>query len=412
MAGADVSPPASTSSSSLGTHAVACCTQSRGSARDYDREDEIERRVREVTAAVSAGKPVPGGALDLRGCHRAGLAVDAVTGAGRLIHLTCVNLEFALQVNDGHVAALATCGTLRRVNLNAAQNVGDDAVVALATSCPELEEIGLYWNVRVGFRDDRRAPPGTERTGRRERSSLDANPERFPRIISREPRDASVTLSVRLPCCVGLYPKVTDKAVTLLCASCPALRRVNLSGCKRLTDTSARALATLRHLEHLDVTRVKFSDAGLTDVVLSPTACDTLAHLNLYAVDTYTDRSFACIGVLSQLTFLDICGSQSVTDKALKEIAECRLLTYLNLSWCNQLTDEGLCKVAEGCKLLELISVHGNRNVTSRFVTVLARYNQGPRLTTLDVNGCVGVLEDKDELRAMIPSLTTFVYHT
>jgi F-box/leucine-rich repeat protein 2/20 len=57
----------------------------------------------------------------------------------------------------------------------------------------------------------------------------------------------------------------------------------------------------------------------------------------------------------------------------------CELLTYLNLSWCNQLTDVGLCAVGEGCPLLELLSVHGNRNVTSRFVSVLAAHNRGPR---------------------------------
>lgn len=210
-----------------------------------------------------------------------------------------------------------------------------------------------------------------------------------------------------------LCPKVTDDSVSQLCASCPELRKVNLSGCKRLTDVTAKALAALRRLAFLDITRCAFSDGGLTAVALSAGACDNLAHLNLYAVSTYTDKSFACVGVLSRLTFLDVCGSQSLTDRALLEIAEgCGLLSYLNLSWCTKLTDVGLCAVGEGCPLLELLSVHGNRNVTNRFVSTLAAHNRGPRLKTLDVNGCVGVTENQDELRALIPSLTTFVYHS
>ena len=90
-----------------------------------------------------------------------------------------VNLEFGLRVDDARVARLARCGTLRRVNLNAAQDVGDVAVAAIAANNPNLREMSLYWNVRV-----------------------------------------------------------TDTAVVHLCAACPRLERVNLSGCKRLTDAS------------------------------------------------------------------------------------------------------------------------------------------------------------------------------
>lgn len=112
---------------------------------------ETERHVRDAAAAAAAGSTWECGKLDLRGCSFAGLSIDRVTAAGgRLENLTYLNLEFALQVTDAHVAALAEWGALRRVNLNAAQNVGDEAVKALARWCPNLTEIGLYWNVRVG----------------------------------------------------------------------------------------------------------------------------------------------------------------------------------------------------------------------------------------------------------------------
>ena len=317
--------------------------------------EEAEQHVSDAVSAATEGRAWD--RLDLRSFPHAGLAIDRVTSVGKsLANLTCVNLEFALEVTDAHVAALARAsnGSLLSVNLNASQSVGDDAVKALARSCPKLTEIGLYWNVRV-----------------------------------------------------------TDESVAMLCDSCPSLAKVNLSGCKRLTDVAARALSKLRRLIFLDVTRCAFSDAGLTAVVLSPGVSDNLAHLNLYAASTYTDKSFACIGVLSRLTFLDVCGSQSITDKSMLEIADgCELLRYLNLSWCNQLSDAGLCAVSERCTLLELLSVHGNRNVTSRFVCTLAMHNKGPRLETLDVNGCVGVTEDRAALKALIPSLTTFVHHT
>jgi len=43
-----------------------------------------------------------------------------------------------MEVTDAHVAALAARGTLQQVNLNAAQDVGDAAVHALARGCPRL----------------------------------------------------------------------------------------------------------------------------------------------------------------------------------------------------------------------------------------------------------------------------------
>mmetsp|Transcript_3791 Transcript_3791/g.9074 ORF Transcript_3791/g.9074 Transcript_3791/m.9074 type:complete len:82 (-) Transcript_3791:130-375(-) len=81
------------------------------------------------------------------------------------------------------------------------------------------------------------------------------------------------------------------------------------------------------------------------------------------------------------------------------------------MSWCNKVTDVGACAVAAACPLLELLSVHGNRNVTSRLISTLVEHNRGG-LKTLDLNGCVGVLENKERLRELMPSLTTFIHHT
>ena len=71
---------------------------------------------------------------------------------------------------------------------------------------------------------------------------------------------------------IGLYwnVRVTDDSIVALCAACPLLTKVNLSGCKRLTDLSARAIAKLKKLAFLDITRCYFSNQGLVDIALSP----------------------------------------------------------------------------------------------------------------------------------------------
>ena len=310
-----------------------------------------ERHVLDAAEAASSGRPFD--VLNLRGHPDAGAALDVVLASGRPLLASTLNLEFGLRVDDARVARLARCGTLRRVNLNAAQDVGDVAVAAIAANNPNLREMSLYWNVRV-----------------------------------------------------------TDTAVVHLCAACPRLERVNLSGCKRLTDASARAVAALPTLTRLDLTRCAFTDDGLNAILLSPGPSANLTHLILYAAQGYTDRSHACVSALPKLECLDLCGSQTLTDRALVEIAEgCPNLRRLNVSWCTKLTDEGLIAVARGCPRLEWLSVHGNVRVTGAFARALADSNRGT-LRALDVCGCVGVEETRERLREMFPALVEFVLHT
>lgn len=325
--------------------------------------DALDAHVQAACDALRSGGTF--GVLDLRGHPDAGAAIDTILasacdpGALRALNLHTLNLEFALNVTDAHVESLAKCGTLVDVNLNATSEVGDGAVEALAVFNERtLASVALYWNVRV-----------------------------------------------------------TDGSVVRLVQKCGghALRALNLSGCKRLTDATARAIG--KHcvrLENLDCTRVSFSDDGVAAVSLAPRMAATLRVLNLYAAPALTSaRAFRCLAALENLTWLDLCGAQALTDAALAEIGDgCPNLRYLNLSWCLGATDAGIEAVADTCRDLELLSVHGNRNVTDASVVALAAANAG-KMHTLDVRGCVSITKfGRDELVAAFPNLRTFAVHT
>ena len=324
--------------------------------------EALEAHVQAACDALRSGGTF--GVLDLRGHPDAGAAIDAILASGsdagtlQALNLHTLNLEFALNVTDAHVRSLAECGTLVDVNLNATSEVGDGAVEALADRNERtLASLALYWNVRV--------------------------------------TDASL---VRLVRACGGY----------------ALRTLNLSGCKRLTDATARAIGKhCLRLADLDATRVPFSDDGLAAVTLAPSSAASLRRLNLYAAPKLASaRAFRCIAALEKLTWLDVCGAQALTDTALADIADgCPNLRYLNLSWCLLPTDAGVPAVAEACCNLELLSVHGNRNVTNACVDALAATNSGA-LHTLDVRGCVGITRDRDALAAAFPNLETFAHHS
>ena len=323
--------------------------------------EALEAHVQAACDALRSGGTF--GVLDLRGHPDAGAAIDTILasasdpGALRALNLHTLNLEFALNVTDAHVRAMAECGTLVDVNLNATSEVGDGAVEALADRNERtLASLALYWNVRV--------------------------------------TDASLVRLVRA--CGG-----------------HALRTLNLSGCKRLTDATARAIGKhFLRVADLDLTRVPISDDGLAAAVLAPSSAATLERLNLYAAPKLASaRAFRCLAALENLTWLDLCGAQALTDEALADIAEgCQKLRVLNLSWCLAPTDAGVAAVAEACRDLELLSVHGNRNVTNASVDALMAANSGA-LHTLDVRGCVGITRDRHALAAAFPNLETFAHH-
>ena len=329
-----------------------------------EREAHL-RAVSDACCGDDASDEAPTTTLNLRGCPDANAAIDRLLARcrPRLPRLRALNLEFALRVTDDRVAALARCGTLRRVNLNAAQHLGDAALDALSENNPHLERVSLYWNVRV-----------------------------------------------------------TDPAIVALCARCANLERLDVSGCKRLTDGCAAAIASLSNLRRLNLTRCRLTDDGLRAICLSPSVVSTLEHLNLYAAPCVTSKSLRCVAACDRLTFLDLCGAARLDDDALRDVAEgCLNVRSLNLSWCPNVTDRGLLAVAKRLgATLELLSVHGNRNVTAVFLEALgAEAASAGRLKTLDARGCDAAtsaggerLTTPEALRKIVPSIETFVHHT
>ena len=89
-------------------------------------------------------------------------------------------------------------------------------------------------------------------------------------------------------------------------------------------------------------------------------------------------------------------------------------MRYLNLSWCGSIRDEGVCYVAENCRFLELLSVHGNRNVTEKLITSLKiGQKESKSLRILDIKGCLNVKTNTLEaLREFFPNLQSIKFHT
>ncbi|MQL94146.1 hypothetical protein Taro_026799 [Colocasia esculenta] len=297
--------------------------------------------------------PTPWQHLDLREMNKAGEKLISALSLSRYNSIREINLEFAQDVEDKHLIILKnkfsqSLQFLESLNLNGCQKIFDEGVEAITYACPNLKTFSIYWNVRI-----------------------------------------------------------TDSSVKHLVKSCKGITNLNLSGCKSISDQSLYIIAeNYKAVDELNLTRcIKLTDAGLQQILLN---CFCLRSLNLYALSSFTDKAYKNLSFLKNLRFLDLCGAQNLTDEGLSSISACKDLVSLNLTWCVRVTDVGILAVAQGCKSLELLSLFGIVGVTDKCLKALSN-SCSRTLTTLDVNGCVGIKRrSHEELLQLFPYLHCF----
>ncbi|KAK3030789.1 hypothetical protein RJ639_037170, partial [Escallonia herrerae] len=195
--------------------------------------------------------------------------------------------------------------------------------------------------------------------------------------------------------------RVTDIGVAHLVKDCKHIVDLNMSGCKNISDKSLQLVAD----NYQELECIKLTDKGLQQILLK---CSSLRCLNLYALSSFTDVAYKMISLLPYLRFLDLCGAQNLSDQGLSCIAKCKNLASLNLTWCVRVTDKGVIAIAEGCTSLEFLSLFGIIGVTDKCLEALSR-SCSNTMTTLDVNGCVGVKRrSQRELLQLFPRLRCF----
>lgn len=295
--------------------------------------------------------------LDLREMKNPGDRLISALSLVRYRHLKVLNLEFAQDIEDRHFIHLKEMSgisleDLEFLNLNACQKISDKGIEAVTSLCPNLRGLSIYW-------------------------------------------------------IVGL----SDSSIGHITKNCKQILDLNLSGCKNISDKGMRLIANnYQGLKKLNITRcVKLTDDGFQEVLRK---CSSLESLNLYALSSFTDKVYKEIGSLANLTFLDLCGSQNLTDDGLACISRCGGLTYLNLTWCICVTDVGVVAIAQGYRSLELLSLFGIVGVTDACLEALSK-SCSHSLTTLDVNGCIGIKRrSRDDLIKLFPLLSCFKVHS
>ncbi|KAF6814832.1 cyclic nucleotide-binding domain-containing protein [Colletotrichum sojae] len=183
-------------------------------------------------------------------------------------------------------------------------------------------------------------------------------------------------------------PTTIPKPGTII--GCPALKHLNLSYCKHITDRSMAHLAAhaCNRLESLCLTRcTSITDAGFQS--WAPFRFSNLSHLCLADCTYLSDNAIvSLVGAAKNLTHLDLSFCCALSDTATEVVAlGLPQLRELRLSFCGSaVSDASLQCIALHLNELEGISVRGCVRVTGSGVENLL---EGcGRLQWVDVSQC------------------------
>jgi len=211
--------------------------------------------------------------------------------------------------------------------------------------------------------------------------------------------------SLSVPQC----PRLDDGALAQL-ASVPHLESLDLSGCGAVTaDGLASALESLPELRRLTLDSLPCIDDGSL-AVLAPRLSGLMA-LSIARVGTpesrVTDAGLATlVPHVSALKHLDLSYNWSITDASLALLgASCKNLESLNLKRCTRLTDDGVATLLACGLPLAVLSLHSVALVGGLTCAAIERF-LAQTIRDLDLSWCRGVSEDMcgritDECRAL-----------
>jgi F-box/leucine-rich repeat protein 14 len=255
-------------------------------------------------------------------------ALSVIAALPRLQNL---NLEGSGQsVDDNAIRPLSRCKSLARLHVGGFSRLSQNGVL-LAASCPTLRFIALD---SVNSVSDavlaRLAGTNISAFHLDQCSSLT---EKGLEAFFLAVRERLLDLHLG-------YSKLSDRSMEKL-ADCRLLEELSLYGCGDLSDNGFALLARLPALARLDLSQcTKLTDAGLKALV---TRNSLLTHLNLYNCSRVTSEGIRVLAQCAKLQCLELFGLDNVTADAVSEVLSAvRGLTRVDVGGCRNISPREL----------------------------------------------------------------------
>lgn len=157
--------------------------------------------------------------------------------------------------------------------------------------------------------------------------------------------------------------QLTDEGLHCLTMGSPRLREVSLESCSQITSSSAPSIASLKHLQKLNVAHCPL----LTDTFLQEgvTHCQELTSLNLSHCKTISDSGLLHLNTLSKLCSLNMSELHRVTDLAMTAVLKhWPALEDLSVEKCSSLTNLFLLELAKNQHYIRRLNLTFLTNIT------------------------------------------------
>ncbi|XP_032221277.2 dynein regulatory complex subunit 6 [Nematostella vectensis] len=205
--------------------------------------------------------------------------------------------------------------------------------------------------------------------------------------------------------------RITDASVKVLAKSCSQLEHVYMVDCPRLTDLSLKALASVRHLNVINVADcVRIQDTGVRQIVEGPSGskikelnltncvrvsdvtllriaqrCHNLVYASFCYCEHVTDAGVELLGTLPNLISIDMSGC-NISDHGVSSLGNNAMMRDVVIAECSAITDLGLQKMCQQCRFLENLDISHCTNLTDNAIKNLVFCCR--LLRTLNLSGC------------------------
>lgn len=327
------------------------------SARLTQLQNLYVNKCKQITdkSVVSMSKLKQLEVLDISECFQitsAGLC-QGLCHEGEMAVLTHLNLNCCSLVGDTFVDKACEClPLLTHLDLGSCFKITDHSVHSISSSlkylrflrlawCKEVTDLGLLGLLTEGNQHKHDEADGECRCTRKYPST----------VIFKKPTDKKKETSVD----DIRNNSLNSKKIPVAISNLVGLKYLDLTACKKLTDTSLMQAIKFPEIKVLSLGILpNLSPDGVAQIVRNN---PSIEELNLSQCGSLTDSAMATITTrLPRLQLLNVFGCDQLTDKSVGYLKDnCSRLKHLDVSFCGGLSHEAVDNLENKCKTLQTV---------------------------------------------------------
>ncbi|CUG02925.1 receptor-type protein kinase, putative [Bodo saltans] len=254
-----------------------------------------------------------------------------------------LNLSSSRSITNSAMNEVVLLKSITHLDLSRCFGIGDDGVCVILSSMLRLQSLALEGCYCVTFAEFEDIAPQSRLNRLNVKGCWDVLDEGLS-CVSLLPQLTYLDVS---DC-----RQITDEGIMSLASKTSSLTYLDLQG-SRMAEAGFTCLAgSFPHLQHLSMS---WPRSAIPDLIIARiSSFHLLQHLDLFGFENLSDAAAESIATLTHLQHLNLTKCYAISDDNVATIAAALIhLTYLHLSWCRNITDAALGSIATSLLDLE-----------------------------------------------------------